>query len=211
MKKTVAILLLVLSLVPILCACSFSKAEVVYTVDEDQIKSICELATLDCFFKNVAKSNKHVNNFLKKDREFWCQYTGVVKVGIDFSHVSLEQNNNEIIITLPQAEVLDVKVNQFGKDDIYKAKGGLFTAEVESDDVIEAMKVAQDEMKDAASSNRVILASARTKAKLLIQDYISTVDEIAGTTHTIKWRFNSVTPDTVEVTKDTPVDLRMLP
>ena len=52
---------------------------VVKEPDITQIRSICNLSTLECYFHNVAKSKKEAGSFLEKDREFWIEYTGTAK------------------------------------------------------------------------------------------------------------------------------------
>ena len=59
--------------------------------DLAQIRSICDLATLECYYHNVAKSTKEKGSGLahlgEKERKFWIEYTGVVKIGIEMSDV----------------------------------------------------------------------------------------------------------------------------
>ena len=78
--------------------------------DISQIRSICELATLECYYHNVAISTKEKGQGLshigEKDREFWIEYSGVAKLGINMAKVSMEIQNKDIVITIPKAQLL---------------------------------------------------------------------------------------------------------
>lgn len=46
-----------------------------------QMKSICELATMECYYHNVAKYTEEDAEgilFWKKDKKFWIEYSGIV-------------------------------------------------------------------------------------------------------------------------------------
>ena len=70
-KKIQMILVVALSCVMCFCGCGKEKQ----TVDFSGIKSICELATLKCYYHNVAKSTKEKGSGLahlgEKERKFW--------------------------------------------------------------------------------------------------------------------------------------------
>ena len=81
-----------------------------------QMKAICELSVMDCYYHNVAKyfEEDATKGFLgigKKDKHFWIEYSGVVQLGIDVSLVNIEVEDTQITITIPDAKVLDCKVD----------------------------------------------------------------------------------------------------
>lgn len=208
-KLLLGILILVLSLT-VLSGCNSSEA-VSFSITEEQIQSICELTTMECFFKNVAKSTKTRSNFLQSEREVWCEYTGVVRVGIDFNEVTLQEDGNELIITLPKARVLSIDVNEIQPDNIIKSEGGLFAQQITAEDVTQAMQEAQEMMKESAATNNTILLSARNKAKIIIANYIDQMDELAGTSHTIRWKYENNVSDDTPASESSPEDLRIIP
>lgn len=62
-----------------------------------QIRSICELATLECYYHNVEKSAKTKGTGLAhvgEKKKFWIEYTGVAKTEIDMSDVNMKDNRN---------------------------------------------------------------------------------------------------------------------
>ena len=80
------------------------------TPEVEELKSICELATLECYYHNVAKSVKTKGDGIahigEKERVFWIEYSGVAKVGIDMSKVKMESADEEgkYIITIPKSD-----------------------------------------------------------------------------------------------------------
>ena len=82
--------------------------------DLAQIRSICDLATLECYYHNVAKSTKEKGSGLahlgEKERKFWIEYTGVVKIGIEMSDVKMDVNGTSVQITIPGAKIFQPEV-----------------------------------------------------------------------------------------------------
>ena len=69
-----------------------------------QMQAICDLAVMDCYYHNVAKYKEEDAAgalWWQKDKHFWIEYSGVVKLGVDVSAVDLEINGTEVTITLP--------------------------------------------------------------------------------------------------------------
>ena len=90
-------------------ACSSGEQAKEITPQASQMKSICELATMDCYYHNVAKYSKEDASgalWWKKDRKFWVEYAGVVTIGIDTTLVNIEVNDDNVTITIPPAKVL---------------------------------------------------------------------------------------------------------
>ena len=165
---------------------------------------------MECFFKNVAKSTKTKSNIFQKDREFWCEYTGIVKIGINFNKVTLKEDGNELIITLPKAEVLGIE-SDADSHTMIKSAGGLFSQDITAEDVTEAKRLAQEDMESAVKNNGTILISARNKAKTIIANYVAQMDEIAGTSHTIRWQYADNMIDNTTATEFGSDDLRLIP
>lgn len=60
-----------------------------------EMRAICELSTMDCYYHNVAKyfekdAQRGFWGIGKKDKHFWVEYSGVVRMGIDASLVNIE-------------------------------------------------------------------------------------------------------------------------
>lgn len=77
-----------------------------------QVKAICELAVMDCYYHNVAKFTEEDAQgilWFKKDKHFWIEYSGIVTLGIDVSLVNVEISDTQVTITLPETKVLGCK------------------------------------------------------------------------------------------------------
>lgn len=106
---------IILSIIMILVACSMiaCSSDLVFLKKKSeisQIRNICNLSTLECYYNNVAKSTKKSKEGLlhmgEKDRIFWIEYTGIARLGIDISKVKIDLDENEVIVTMPKAEII---------------------------------------------------------------------------------------------------------
>lgn len=191
MKKIVALLMTIFMAVTMV-ACGNNQVELEPEEPEvAQMKAICELAVMDCYYHNVAKfKHEDADGVLwwKKDKHFWIEYSGVVKLGIDVSLVEIEVNDTTVYITLPEAKILGCKVdeNKIDKDSYIVAKK---SADIEAADEIEAIKAAQAEMERQASSDTVLLANAQQRAQSLLEEYIKNIGVATGKEYTIKWEY----------------------
>ena len=159
------------------------------------MRAICELAVMNCYYHNVAKFHQEdaTNGFLgigKKDKEFWIEYDGTVTIGIDASLVTVEVNDTQVTVTLPEAKVLGCKTN-IGMIDgeesnvrYIKAKN---SANITDDDEKSALSDAKAKMIASASADRALLSNAQQQAKTLLSQYITNLGSAFGKQYTIKW------------------------
>lgn len=191
MKKIISIMLCVM-----ICFIMTSCKEDVEKETEivplaSNMRSICELATLKCYYHNVAKSfekdaEKSWFGVVTKDKEFWIEYSGVVTIGVDVAKVRLDVDDDKVTITIPPAKVLDCKVDEtsLNEDSFVKA---IDSADISADDQTAAFAKAQQEMKEEAANDTTLLASAQDRAKKLLEDYIHNIEECVGKTYEITW------------------------
>lgn len=185
MKKIISVILIAVMSFS-LVACSNNKE---MEPQAAQMKSICELATMKCYYHNVAKyMHDDVAGALwwKKDRKFWVEYSGVVTIGIDTSLVKIEVDDENVTITIPPAKVLGCKVDEktLTEDSFIIAKN---SAKIEAEHQTEAFKDAQAKMKEDASNDTVLLANAQQQAQKLLEDYVNNIGDCTGKTYNIKW------------------------
>ena len=189
MKKLMCILIsavLTLSL----AACSDTEpAPVDMEPKTSQMKAICELAVMDCYYHNVAKYElKDAEGFLwwTKDKNFWIEYSGVVTLGVDVSRVTVEVDGTKVTISIPAAEVLSCTVDSSSltEDSYIVAKD---SAAIEAEDEIAAFSVAQADLEVTASQDTALLASAQQQAQQLLEDYITNIGKATGKSYSIEW------------------------
>lgn len=188
MKKIISMILMSIICIS-LTACTSEEQVKEITPQASQMKSICELATMECYYHNVAKySEKDATGTLwwKKDRKFWVEYAGVVTIGIDATRLNIEVNEDNVIISIPPAKVLGCKVDQSTLNDesFIIAKD---SAKVEAEHQTEAFKEAQLKMQEEASSDAVLLASAQQRAQKLLEDYVNNIGNCIGKSYKIEW------------------------
>jgi hypothetical protein len=196
MKKKI-LLAMIVAMMGLLCACKAvgdSDEANAVKPEEEQIRAICELSTLECYYHNVAKSIKTkgtgITSWGEKDREFWIEYTGVAKIGIDMSKVKMIMDDeNHITIYLPEAEVTSVTVKGETLDYISSADGWNKN-EITAEDETDAIDKAQQEMEETVKANSALLQSARDRAQKLIENYINQLGKAVGATYEIEWSYD---------------------
>lgn len=180
MKKILSVCAAVLMLLP-LAACRKQ------TPSQDQVRAICELSAMDCYYHNVAKFNKEkVQGILwwQKDRRFWIEYDGIVKLGIDASQVQIEGEGDHYTVTIPAAKVLSCTVDSDSLGQ-YIIDGS--SAPVRVEDMTAAMQQAQQDMAETAANDQTLMREAQQRAKSLIENYFVTLEDATGRTYTIQW------------------------
>lgn len=173
----------------LLSACGSSEEKAPLTPDVSQMKTICELSVMDCYYHNVAKFyDKDAEKFLfwTKDKEFWIEYSGIVRLGVDVDQVAVAVNGNTVTVTLPEAKVLGCKVDPDSlSEDSYIVADG--SASITADDQTAAFAAAQKDMEDSAAEDTVLLSMARDRARQLLENYIQNLSDMTGQSYTIEW------------------------
>lgn len=89
------------------------------TADFSGVTSVCELATLKCYYHNVAKAETEASGIFAKwlktgYKKIWTEYSGIIEYGIDISQVTVSEpdKNGVVTVTMPDAQVLNVDVDE---------------------------------------------------------------------------------------------------
>lgn len=194
MKKTICLIMLI-ALAFSCTACSSKKEQIPEIVPKvTQMKAICELAVMDCYYHDVAKVFEEDASgalWWSKDKHFWVEYSGIVRLGIDVSKVTVTVSGTDVTITLPEASVLGCKVDSstFNEDSFITAAD---SAEAEASDTVKALEEAQKKMEETAAADKALLSSAQQRAQVLLEEYVRNIGEATGKTYTVKWIFLDV-------------------
>lgn len=193
MKKQIVILNIIFAML-ICTSCGQQKGE-----DElknkkpeaSQMKTICELATMECYYHNVAKYEKKNAEgvwFWAKDRRFWVKYSGIVTIGIDASQLQMSVDDDVVTISIPEAKVLSSKVDpdSLNKDSFYIDAD---SADVDADSQTEAYKQAEKKMTQKASNDAALLSNAQQKAQSLLENYVNNIGSKIGKDYKIEWEY----------------------
>ena len=170
-----------------LCACGRNKTQ---TLEQEDIRAICELATVKCYYNNVAKYEKEADNIFQKDREMWIEYEGEATIGIDMSKVIMKIKGNTVQITLPDAEILSIKpVTETLTEDSYviSSDGWLIKNKITAEEQQEAINKGQEKMEQAVTENQDLFQRAEGEAKELIKNYITQIGKLTGIEYQIDW------------------------
>ena len=186
MKKYLSVILIIM-----MCFSSVSCAKEIKNIapETSQMKSICELAVMECYYHNVAKyKEENATGMLwwEKDRHFWMEYAGIVTIGVDTSLMNIEVEDENVTITIPPAKVLGCKVDEttLTEDSFIVAQN---SAKVEAEHQTEAFKSAKDKLESEAKSNFTLLAAAQQRVQKLLEDYVTNIGNSVGKTYKIKW------------------------
>lgn len=191
MKKLSTVILIML-LIFMISACDKKEVNVPVTNVEPQpvqMKAICELATMKCYYHNVAKyKQENAEGFWlwQKDRHFWIEYSGIVTIGIDVSKVNVTVDGEQVTITMPPAQVLECEVDDktLSEESFIIAQN---SASVGAEQQIAAFAEAQQNMEKQATRDTVLLSNAQDRAKSLLTDYVNNIGEAVGKKYSISW------------------------
>ncbi len=158
-----------------------------------QIRTICELATLKCYFHNVAQYEQAADGiftygiFQYGHKKLWFEYSGIVRLGIDFNDVKVYPPDEQHVvkIVLPEAKVLSIDADPDTFSDTLLETGVLTT--ITGEDRTRAYSEAQQNMLETASENRSLLNQARERARRIIDEYIYNVGRKNNVSYRIQW------------------------
>lgn len=181
--------MLLVSVISICClaGCSGEKKE----ADFSGINSVCELATLKCYYHNVAKAETEASGLLKKlgtgYKKIWTEYSGIVELGIDVNKVSISKSDDKgvVKVTIPDAEILNVDLDENSMSEPLTDTG--FMTKITKEEETAALAEAQNNMEETAQENTALLIQAKERAKNLIEGYVKNVGEQIGEEYTVEW------------------------
>ncbi|WMJ22886.1 DUF4230 domain-containing protein [Paludicola sp. MB14-C6] len=198
MKKIIILLVFILP-IGLFSGCSKQvKSSLIKQPSIEQVRSICDLATLECFYNNVAKSEKTAGtgvwHLWEKDRKFWFEYTGIAKIGIDMAKVNMKVDGENVTISIPNAKLLSIGIDEksFNNDSLVLNQDGFNKNEITANEKTAAIDNAQKEMEKTVMRNTALLINAQDRAKELIENYIVNLGEISGIEYKIKWEYQKV-------------------
>ena len=185
MKKIILLVVISMLLTVALISCKQNKgANEVAEIKEpsiEQIRMVGDLATMKCYYHNVAKS-KLSGNLLKKERDFWIEYDGIAKIGVDMTKVYMEIDGNCVKVGIPNAELLDIGIDEESLNEdsyISSADGLIIKNKITADMQTSAISNAQNKMTETVKNNSDLLLTAQSRAKELIGNYIKKMGEIS--------------------------------
>lgn len=166
---------------------------------EIQIRNICQLATLEVYFHNVAKAEKPAASGMsgtgQEDRRFWFEYSGSARVGIDMSQVTITITGNTVTVRIPHATILgtpsidsdsyDLSSVIIEPDNSWAINPNQITAE----DLTNAVGEANIATRDELSNDSSLMMRAENRAIGLIRSYIEQISVYSDVEYTFEWYY----------------------
>ncbi len=155
-----------------------------------QLRSVCELATLECYYHNTAKSSTDKKVlFWNTNKKLWMEYSGIVKIGIDISRLDLQITGQVVTITLPEAKIISCKIDEtsLSEDTFYTEQTGLGAEKITAQDQTEAFEKAQQTMLEEAQKDESLLLQAQERARTLLLNYVNNIADTIGTEYEVRW------------------------
>ena len=192
MKKQSVAAACVTALLLLTTACGKAEEPVLPVPQEGQVKTICQLAVLECEYHNLAKyqDGQKVERFLwmTKGKRFWVEYSATAVLGINADQVSMELQGDVVSITLPRARVLNCKVNgdSLSKDSYIVDKA---SAPVTAEDEVYAFQEAQDGLQKTVEADGDMLDLAQTRVEDLLRNYVNSLAKATGTEYQVEFHY----------------------
>lgn len=191
MKKQSVAAACVTALLLLTTACGKAEEPALPLPQEEQVKTICQLAVLECEYHNLAKfEQKDASKFLwmTKDKRFWVEYSATTVLGIDVNQVSMELQGDVVNITLPKAQVLDCKVNgdSLSPDSYIVDKA---SAPVTAEDEVYAFQEAQASLRQDVEADQNMLNLAQTRVEDLLRNYVNSLAKATGTEYQVEFHY----------------------
>lgn len=164
------------------------------TPDFSDVQSISQLATLKCYYHNVAHAETEQQDnplgwvFHSGYKKVWLEYDGIVTVGVDASQITISQPdaNNVVMVHVPDATIQSVQIDYDSLGDPI-TDTGMFT-NVTDDEKTQMLVGAQNDMRDTAEQNSSLKQQGTDRAKDLIREWVENTGSQVGQTYTV--RFN---------------------
>lgn len=192
MKKQSVAAACVTALLLLTTACGKTEEPALPLPQEEQVKTICQLAVLECEYHNLAKyqDGQKVERFLwmTKGKRFWVEYSATAVLGIDADQVSMERQGDVVSITLPRARVLNCKVNgdSLSKDSYIVDKD---SAPVTAQDEVAAFQDAQDGLQKTVEADNNMMNLAQKRAEELLRNYVNSLAKATGTEYQVEFHY----------------------
>lgn len=191
MKKQSVAAACMTALLLLTTACGKAEAPVLPVPQEEQVKTICQLAVLECEYHNLAKfEQKDASKFLwmTKDKRFWVEYSATAVLGINADQVSMELQGDVVNITLPKAQVLNCEVNgdSLSPDSYIVDKA---SAPVTAEDEVYAFQEAQDGLQKTVEADNNMMNLAQKRAEELLRNYVNSLAKATGTEYQVEFHY----------------------
>ncbi len=172
------------------CGAKEAEQEASPEISISEMRLVCELATLECYYHNTAKldSEKKVL-FWNTSKKLWIEYSGIAKLGVDVSKLDMKVDGTTVTIVMPDAEILECKVDEtsLSEESFYSETTGLGSGKVGAKEQTEAFAEAQAQMQTEVENDETLFIQAKDRAKLLLENYVKNIGDAIGVAYEVRW------------------------
>ena len=172
------------------CGAKEAEQEASPEISISEMRSVCELATLECYYHNTANldSEKKVL-FWNTSKKLWIEYSGIAKLGVDVSKLDMKVDGTTVTIVMPDAEILECKVDEtsLSEESFYSETTGLGSGKVGAKEQTEAFAEAQAQMQTEVENDETLFIQAKDRAKLLLENYVKNIGDAIGVAYEVRW------------------------
>lgn len=152
--------------------------EISLALIQSEIKDIGELATVEYLYTDAGKFEDPAKLFGKEipfsftTKSFVAKWDGIIKAGVKVEEIDVEisEENKEIIIHMPEAEILSHEIDENSIETLDE-KNGLFNS-ISVEDIRQFDAISKEEMEKRAIENG-ILDKAFENAKSIIEKLVN--------------------------------------
>ncbi len=165
---------------------------------EIQIKNICQLATLEVYFHNVAKAVKPkasgIMGWGQVDRRFWIEYSGTATIGIDMNRVTMSIEDNVITVRIPHAQLIgnvNVDSSSYDINSVVSETEDWYNRpnDITAEDITAAIRDANAYTELSLQDNVSLMSNAEHRATVLIRNYIEQLSKYSDVEYTINFEY----------------------
>lgn len=160
----------------------------VSTINAEEIRSICNMAVMECYYHNRAvttKDNKILGLISLGESSFWMEYSAKIKVGVDASLIAIDVDGTTVKIKLPKPKnltkpnILDDTITTFSSE------GG--KTRTTGTERIKAKNDANEKMVAELLANTTLMHNAEERVKKILESYIEQIGKLSGVEYTVKF------------------------
>jgi len=176
-------------LMPVLLGSCKKKTADVPAIDTEEMRNICNLAVMECYYNNVATLSKEDSFFWgKSEKSHWIEYTATIKVGVNASQIeiSVDYDTDTVMIGLPQPQNLtDPNIVE---DSIKSISSEGLKTKIPPKERFEAIDKANDNMVNDLMKNETLMNNAEKRVKEILKNYVDQIGELSGVEYKIIWK-----------------------
>lgn len=169
-------------------------------LDLTQARNISELATLECYYHNVARFYREKSSTWKiwepntkywpweKDTNFWIEYEGTITLGVDSSKIKMNIDGEKVAVFIPKAKILDVGIDENTFNEKSYIIGG-DTTPPKAIEQVKAMDDAEKRMIETVKKDNSLLNNAQKEVENVLNSYIKNIGKLIDVDYKVTWKY----------------------